>query len=95
MYSFCTIMKTCRGNMAVYVVISYMSFFVFIFVILMLATKFVPTMHMTSVASSSAPAGGSFISSFDADNFIRILFHATIIQGYMSGLVAGQMGKES
>lgn len=88
-----TLERERRGNMAVYVVISYMSFFVFIFVILMLATKFVPTMHMASVASTSAPAGGSFIGSFDADNFIRILFHATIIQGYMSGLVAGQMGE--
>ncbi len=83
-----------RGNMAVYVVISYMSFFVFIFVILMLSSKFVPTMYAAGEAASGISAGGTaFLGSFDPDRFIRILFHASMIQGFVSGLVAGQMGE--
>ncbi|MGM0771155.1 MAG: type II secretion system F family protein [Halobacteriota archaeon] len=82
-----------RGNMAVYVVISYIAFFVFIFVILMLSTRFVPVMFEASQAVAGSSAGGSFIGSFDPDNFIRVLFHASVIQGFMSGLVAGQLGE--
>ncbi|AKB84930.1 type II secretion system F family protein [Methanococcoides methylutens] len=86
--------KERRGNMAVYVVISYIAFFVFIFVILMLSTRFVPVMFEASQAvAGSGSAGGSFIGSFDPDNFIRVLYHASVIQGFMSGLVAGQLGE--
>lgn len=82
-----------RGNMAVYIVISYMSFFVFIFVILMLSTAFVPTIADAGRAAADSGAGSQFIGAFDADKFIRILFHAAIIQGFVSGLVAGQLGE--
>lgn len=82
-----------RGNMAVYIVISYMSFFVFIFVILMLSTAFVPTIADAGRAAAESGAGSQFIGAFDADGFIRILFHAAIIQGFVSGLVAGQLGE--
>ena len=85
--------KERRGNMAVYVVISYIAFFVFIFVILMLSTRFVPVMFEASQAVAGSSAGGSFIGSFDPDNFIRVLYHASVIQGFMSGLVAGQLGE--
>ncbi|TFG89704.1 MAG: type II secretion system F family protein [Candidatus Atribacteria bacterium] len=81
------------GNMAVYIVISYMSFFVFVFVILMLATAFVPTIAEAGRAASESGAGSQFIGAFDADGFIRVLFHAAIIQGFVSGLVAGQLGE--
>jgi len=82
-----------RGNMAVYIVISYMSFFVFIFVILMLAVTFVPTIAEAGKAAAEAGAGAQFIGAFDPDKFIRVLFHAAVIQGFVSGLVAGQLGE--
>ncbi|KGK98908.1 secretion system protein [Methanococcoides methylutens] len=88
-----TLERERRGNMAVYVVISYIAFFVFIFVILMLTTRFVPTMYEASQAVAGASAGGSFIGGFDPDAFIRTLFHACLLQGFMSGLVAGQLGE--
>ncbi|WP_319507076.1 type II secretion system F family protein [uncultured Methanolobus sp.] len=84
-----------RGNMMVYVVITYMSFFVFIFVIAMLTSTFVPTMAEAGRAASAAGAGSSFIGAFDPAEYTRLMFHATVIQGFMSGLVAGQMGEGS
>ncbi|MDF1533711.1 MAG: type II secretion system F family protein [Methanosarcinaceae archaeon] len=81
------------GNMIVYLVIIYMAFFVFIFVILMLTATFIPTMAQAGNAASAAGAGSQFLGAFDPDKFTRILFHAAVIQGFVSGLVAGQLGE--
>ncbi|WP_406657843.1 type II secretion system F family protein [Methanolobus sp. ZRKC2] len=82
-----------RGNMMVYVVIIYMSFFVFLFVIAMLTSAFVPTMAEAGKAASAAGAGNQFIGSFDPAHYTRLMLHTAVIQGFMSGLVAGQMGE--
>lgn len=84
-----------RGNMMVYVVISYMSFFVFLFVIGMLTATFVPTMAEAGKAASAAGAGSQFIGAFDPAKYTRLMMHTGVIQGFMSGLVAGQMGEGS
>lgn len=84
-----------RGNMMVYVVISYMSFFVFLFVIGMLTATFVPTMAEAGKAASAAGAGSQFIGAFDPTKYTRLMMHTGVIQGFMSGLVAGQMGEGS
>ncbi|TQD25332.1 type II secretion system F family protein [Methanolobus vulcani] len=84
-----------RGNMMVYVVISYMSFFVFLFVIGMLTSTFVPTMAEAGKAASAAGAGSQFIGAFDPSKYTRLMMHTGVIQGFMSGLVAGQMGEGS
>ncbi|WP_340817750.1 type II secretion system F family protein [Methanolobus sp. WCC4] len=84
-----------RGNMMVYVVISYMSFFVFLFVIGMLTSTFVPTMADAGRAASAAGAGSQFIGAFDPAKYTRLMMHTGVIQGFMSGLVAGQMGEGS
>ncbi|KXS44258.1 type II secretion system F family protein [Methanolobus zinderi] len=82
-----------RGNMMVYVVIIYMSFFVFLFVIAMLTSTFVPTMAEAGRAASAAGAGNQFIGAFDPAKYTRLMLHTAVIQGFMSGLVAGQMGE--
>lgn len=82
-----------KGNMMVYLVIIYMSFFVFLFVIAMLAMTFVPTMATAGQAATDAGAGGQFMGAFNPDLFIRVMFHASLVQGFFSGLVAGQMGE--
>lgn len=88
-----TLQRERNANMMVYVVIVYMAFFVFIFVILMLSSRFVPTMAEAGQAAAAAGAGSRFIGSFDPETFRRLLFHASIIQGFVAGLVAGQMGE--
>ncbi|TGC11484.1 type II secretion system F family protein [Methanolobus halotolerans] len=82
-----------NGNMIVYVVIIYMSFFVFLFVIAMLTSSFVPTMAEAGKAASAAGAGSQFIGAFDPAQYTRLMLHTAVIQGFMSGLVAGQMGE--
>ncbi len=81
------------GNMVVYLVIVYMAFFVFIFVILMLTSAFIPTMAQAGQAAAAAGAGSQFLGAFDPAKFSRTLFHAAVIQGFVSGLVAGQLGE--
>ena len=81
------------GNMIIYLVIVYMAFFVFIFVILILTSTFIPTMAQAGLAASAAGAGSQFLGVFNPAEFARILFHAAVIQGFVSGLVAGQLGE--
>ncbi|MDK2892219.1 type II secretion system F family protein [Methanohalophilus sp.] len=88
-----TLQRERISNMMVYIVIIYMSFLVFIFVVLMLSSKFIPPMAEAGQAAAAAGVGSRFIGAFDPENFKRLLFHASVIQGFVAGLVAGQMGE--
>lgn len=73
------------ANLLIYVVIVYLSFFVFLFIIVVLLVYFL----------SKMPAGGT-VSMFKTSSLsdIKTLFyHASLLQGFFSGLVAGQMGE--
>ena len=86
--------KDRASNMIIYVVISYMSFFVFLLVIGILSYSFIPVMAQAGISASTA--GGQaekFMGVFDPELFRRLFFHASLIQGFSSGLVAGQMGE--
>jgi len=86
--------KDRASNMIIYVVISYMSFGVFLFVIGILSYSFIPVMAEASLTASAAGGGAEqFIGVFDPEVFRRLFFHAALIQGFSSGLVAGQMGE--
>lgn len=82
------------GTMLIYIVISYMAFFVFLFVIGILSYSLIPVMAEAG-ASASATGGGAeaFMGAFDPEVFYRLYFHAALIQGIASGLVAGQLGE--
>lgn len=84
------------AGMVVYVVICYVAFFVFIFVIAVLATTFIPVMYEagTAAATSGQQIAG-FNMLFNPEEYKRLFFHAAVIQGFVSGLVAGQMGEGS
>jgi flagellar protein FlaJ len=84
-----------RANMMPYVVVVYMAFFVFIFVVLILSAKFVPVMAEAGAQAQAVGAGTQFIGAFDPDSFKRLFFHASVIQGFVAGLVSGQMGEGS
>ncbi len=86
--------KDRASNMVIYVVISYMSFGVFLFVIGILSYSFIPVMAEASITANAAGGGAEeFIGVFDPEMFRRLFFHAALIQGFSSGLVAGQMGE--
>ena len=86
--------KDRASNMIIYVIISYMSFGVFLFVIGILSYSFIPVMAEASITANSTGGGAEeFIGVFDPEMFRRLFFHAALIQGFSSGLVAGQMGE--
>jgi flagellar protein FlaJ len=84
------------AGMVIYLVICYVAFFVFIFVIAVLATTFIPVMYEagTAAAQSGQQISG-FYMVFNPEEYKRLFFHAAVIQGFVSGLVAGQMGEGS
>lgn len=80
--------KERKSEMFVYVFIIYVAYGVFLFIVYILAAFFLPSMP---VASSSANAGMPLIQLVDLDEYNVLLFHAAMIQGLCSGLVAGKM----
>lgn len=92
-------------NMIIYTVIIILTFLVFLFVIVVLDSRFLS--EMTEVASpesggssnvggssSGSGSGGAFsVSDIPIDTFRMVFFHASIIQAFTTGLIAGQMGE--
>lgn len=83
-----------RGSMFLYVVISYMAFFVFLLIVWILSTAFIPVMAEAAEAAALAGPGVGFLAVFDPAIFTRLFFHAAVIQAFTSGLVAGKIGGE-
>jgi flagellar protein FlaJ len=93
-YSIKQLERERAGNMIIYVVISYMAFLVFLFVIGILSYTLIPVMAQAGITATAAGGGAEqFMAEFDPDVFNRLFFHAALIQGIASGLVAGQLGE--
>ena len=73
------------ANLLIYVLIVYLSFFVFLFIIVVLLVYFL----------SKMPTGGavSMFKTSSLSNIKTLFYHASLIQGFFSGLVAGQMSE--
>jgi len=75
-------------KMHIYVL--YIAFFVFLYVSWSLVTGFLP--QLPDIPLESAPDMGSIaFSGVDKPLFVRLFFHASVIEGFFSGLVAGQI----
>jgi flagellar protein FlaJ len=81
-----------NNNMLIYVVIVLVSFAVFLFVIAILVSTFLTTMATAGASAASAGAHG-FMGKIDLNLYKRLFTHAAMLQGFFSGLVAGQMGE--
>jgi len=92
-YEFFNLKTERRNNMLIYMVIVIISFLVFLFVIAILVSTFLTTMATAGAAAAKAGAGRQFIGSVDIFFYKRLFSHAAMIQGFFSGLVAGQMGE--
>ncbi len=91
-------LKRERGmNMMIYIVIIYISFLVFVGVIYVITDSFLSQMAEAGeeMAASGAAGGGGFLGAFDLNAYKRMFFHASLIQGFCSGLIAGVMGEGS
>ncbi len=80
------------NNMMIYVIIVLVSFAVFLFVIAILVTSFLSTMA-TAGATAVASGAKGFGGIIDIFVYKRLFSHAAMLQGFFSGLVAGQMGE--
>ncbi|HMK48246.1 MAG TPA: type II secretion system F family protein, partial [Methanocella sp.] len=93
--------KERSDGMLIYVVIILISFCVFLYCVFTLTSSFIPVMASAAGASSPSSSGvtqsmsaqSSFIHAFNPDDYVRLFFHAAVIQGMFAGLLAGQMGE--
>jgi flagellar protein FlaJ len=83
------------AEMFIYTAIVYLSFLVFIFVIGVLTTQFLPI--LANVSTSGVPAGGALsgLGEVPVKTIGRLLYHACLVQAIFSGLIAGQMGESA
>ncbi|MFQ6061549.1 MAG: type II secretion system F family protein, partial [Methanosarcinales archaeon] len=82
-------------NMMIYIVIIYISFLVFVGVIYIISSSFLTEMSEAGakMASSGGASGSGFLGSVDLPLYKRLFYHAALIQGFCSGLIAGVMGE--
>ncbi|WP_227376471.1 type II secretion system F family protein [Haladaptatus halobius] len=89
-----------RQEMATYLVIIYLSFFVFLFIIASLSGILVPALKNlpSADAGGSGPIGiGGLgnVAAVDIDAYTLVFFHTALVQALFSGFVAGKMGEGS
>jgi flagellar protein FlaJ len=82
-------------EMFIYTAIVYLSFFVFLFVVGVMATQFLPV--LANITTTGIPQVGAMsgIGSIPIQTINRILYHACLIQALFSGIIAGQMSEVS
>jgi len=78
-----------------YVAICYITFLVFLLVLLVLYKECISTMIEAAekIAETGTGRGGSLIHRVDAEKLKMILFHCAIVEGVCSGFVAGKLSK--
>jgi len=77
-----------KNNMASYVVVVYVGMFVFLAILLILCTSFIPAMvGEGGTGMQGVMGGGGTLASLQ--EIMTTFFYACIIQGFGSGLVAG------
>ena len=73
-------------TMVSYMVVVYISFAVFLLVLYVFATMFLPV-----IPDSLEGNTGMFSTAIDKEAYITLFMHATVIQGFFSGIIIGQM----
>jgi flagellar protein FlaJ len=96
--------KERRQVMMTYMIVIYVSFGVFIAIVGALTVAFIPAIESAELGSSLPSGGGvpgvgggagalSGIQEVNPGKYIVLFFHASIIQGSSSGIIAGQLGE--
>ena len=87
--------KERTAEMFIYTAIVYLSFFVFLFVVGVLTTQFLPVLAHINLNGAPTTGALSGIGTIPIVTFGRLLYHACLVQALFSGLIAGQMGESS
>jgi flagellar protein FlaJ len=83
------------SNMFMYVVIIYISFFVFIGIVYIVTTTFLATLAESAARVAEGGAQLSMLRRIDIETYKNVFMHAAIFQGLFAGMVAGAMGEGS
>jgi flagellar protein FlaJ len=83
------------SEMFIYTAIVYLSFFVFLFVVAVLTTQFLPVLASVSLGKLNVKGPMSGIGAVPIITFSRLLYHTCLMQAIFSGMIAGQMGEGS
>jgi len=81
------------SDMGQYIIIVYVTFFVFLGVLVVLYHSFIPMMVQAAEKVEGTGMGGSFMAIIDVVTMKMLFFHCGIIQGICAGLVAGKLGE--
>jgi len=80
-----------------YLMVCYVSYFVFLAVILIISYTFLPMMReaseLTTGTSISGGAAQFAVSEAASAQYNMLFFHALVIQGFFAGIVTGKMGE--
>lgn len=84
-------------SMLIYIIIIYISFLVFVGIIYIISTTFLEEMVKAGEKMSASGRGSVplSLSRESLDLYNRMFYHAALIQGFSSGLIAGVMGEGS
>ena len=86
--------KKRTADMAIYTIVCYVTFFIFLGIILTLYHSFIPMMVESGEKVAEAGGmGGTLVRGVDVEMLKMLFFHCTVIQGICSGLVAGKLGE--
>lgn len=87
--------KERSSEMVVYVVTIYVSFFVFLFIVYVLAVYFFPESASFKNSSQGMGYGGIGNGYFNIEEYTMLMYHSALVQAFTSGLIAGKMGQGS
>ena len=88
--------KERSSEMVVYVVTIYVAFFVFLFIVYVLAVYFFPeSASFKNSAQGVGGYGGIGNSYFNIEEYTMLMYHSALVQALTSGLIAGKMGQGS
>ena len=92
-----------RNELLTYMVVVYIAFFVFVVIVVILDAVFVPSIPTAEQFPSAGSVNGvsgmglggnlQQLTQATKDAYSLLFFHAAIVQGFVSGFVAGQMGE--
>ncbi len=86
-----------KNSMRMQIIIIYVSFFIFLYVVQSLVSGFLPQVPELAPGGGAEVTGivgeGITFAGIDKPLYVRLFFHAAILVGFFSGLVAGQIGE--
>ena len=84
------------SDMIIYIIVIYLSFAVFVFVVVVLDWNFLSMLEEMAVGGGLDNVPSSMLAITKAGTLViisRLLFHACLVNAFFSGLIAGQMGE--